>query len=120
MGLMLANILDTFEVPMDTTVHRPTVEEIRWLNKKGDSSEIGKNFEFNDEQLNCCSKTEKEKLKSGKYVKSNLKKQWQEQWPHVNVLHKYVKWTTFEQMEFEAFVAGEARIIQNMEKNGNN
>ena len=29
MGLMLANILDTFEVPMDTTAHRPTVEEIR-------------------------------------------------------------------------------------------
>ena len=60
----------------------------------------------------CCNNREKPKLKSGKYVKTNINIQSQEQWPHLNVMKKYCKRTTFENMEFEAFVAGEARIIE--------
>lgn len=38
----------------------------------------------------------------------------EESWPHVNVLRQYIKCTTFETMDFEAFVAGESRIISSM------
>ena len=58
-----------------------------------------------------CSVAEKPKLKSGTYAKSNINIKVQEQWPHMNVLRKYCKRTTFEQLEFDAFVAGEIKII---------
>ena len=50
-------------------------------------------------------------VKSGKYVKSHIKLKKQEQWPHLNVMRKYVKRTSFEQLDFETFVAGESRTI---------
>ena len=66
--------------------------------------------------LNCNGCGEKNKLKLGKYVKTNLSIQRREQWLHINIMRKYTKRTSFDQMEFEAFVAGETRIIYNMEK----
>ena len=64
----------------------------------------------------CSTCREKDKVvKSGKYVKSNIKIKQQQQWPHINVLRKYVKRPAFDAMEFEAFIAGETRIILSME-----
>ena len=63
----------------------------------------------------CCSSGEKQILKLGKYVKTNIKIKLQEQWPHLNVLCKYAKRTTFENLELDAFIAGETRTIINMQ-----
>lgn len=57
---------------------------------------------------------DKVKVKSGKFAKSNQDLQREEKWPHLNVLRQYTKRTTFDQMEFEMFVAGETRIILSM------
>ena len=54
---------------------------------------------------------DKSKLKSGKYAKTNINIKIQEQWPHMNTMRKYCKHTSFDQMEFDAFVAGETRVI---------
>ena len=61
---------------------------------------------------NCV--MEKSKIKSGKYVKSNIHLKVQEQWPHLNVMRKYTKRTTFESKDFETLVAGETKIILEM------
>ena len=63
----------------------------------------------------CVSCSENTKMKSGKYVKSNISIKRQEQWPHLNTLKKYCKRVQFDQMEFDAFIAGETRIIYNMQ-----
>ena len=60
----------------------------------------------------CCGNDKS--LKSGKFVKTNLKIKVQEQWPHINVLRKYTKRTTFDNLDLEPFVAGETRIIAGM------
>lgn len=62
----------------------------------------------------CTGDKEKVKVKSGKFAKSHVDLKREESWPHVNVMRQYVKRTTFEQMDFEAFVAGETRIINAM------
>ena len=41
------------------------------------------------------------KVKSGKYARSNINIKIQEQWPHLNVLRKYTRRTSFEQLDFE-------------------
>lgn len=53
----------------------------------------------------------KNKIKSGKWAKSHRDLVREETWPHAAVLRQYTKRTTFDQMEFEPFVAGETRII---------
>ena len=58
---------------------------------------------------------EKSKIKSGKFVKTNIDLIRHEQWPHLNMLRRYTKRTSFDNMDFEAFVAGETRIIGHME-----
>ena len=63
----------------------------------------------------CSNGVDKSKLKSGKYVKTNVGIKVQEQWPHMNVLRKYCKRVAFDYMDYEAFVAGETRIILQME-----
>ena len=64
----------------------------------------------------CCEHAQNVKTKqSGKYVKTNVNIKFQENWPHVNTLKKYCKHTTFDNLEFEAFVAGETRVILQME-----
>ena len=63
----------------------------------------------------CSGCGEKQKIKSVKYAKNNISLKKQEQWPHLNVMRKYMRRTTFDQLEFEAFVAGETRIIYSME-----
>ena len=65
--------------------------------------------------LVCQGCGEKSKVKSSKYVKSNISIKKQEQWPHMNVMRKYVKRGTFDQMDFETFVAGETHVIFNMQ-----
>ena len=65
-----------------------------------------------------CQTGEKVKLKSGKFVKTNIDIKKQEQWPHVNVLRKYTRKCSFDNMDFEMFVAGETRIILNMTEPG--
>ena len=56
----------------------------------------------------------KTQIKSGKYVKSNVNIKKQEIWPHTAVSKKYAKRSTFDNLDFEAFVAGEARIVRDM------
>lgn len=56
-------------------------------------------------------KPEKQKIKSGKFAKSHAELVREESWPHLNVLRQYSKRTPFDQMEFDAFVAGETRVI---------
>ena len=56
----------------------------------------------------------KVKVKSGKFAKSNANLIRQEIWPHTAVSRKYMKRTTFDNIEFDAFVAGETRIIHSM------
>ena len=56
---------------------------------------------------------EKTKLKLGKFVKTNIDIKKQEQWLHVNVLRKYMHKCSFDNMEFEMFIAGETRVILN-------
>ena len=62
----------------------------------------------------CCEHSQKAK-QSGKFAKTNVNIKYQENWPHVNVLKKYCKRSTFDNLEFEAFVAGETRVILQME-----
>ena len=71
---------------------------------------------FLTQNNNCssCSGGEKTNIKSGKYVKTNINIKVQEQWPHMNILRKYCKRSTFDQLDFEAFVAGETHIICGM------
>ena len=54
------------------------------------------------------------KVKSGKYARVNINLQRQEVWPHTTVSKKYAKRTTFDNLEFEQFMAGESKIIFNM------
>ena len=54
------------------------------------------------------------KVTSGKFAKSNVNIIRQETWPHTAVSKKYIKRTSFDSMEFEAFVAGETKILYNM------
>ena len=75
------------------------------------------NFEFDNEKLEDCACNivpNQGKLKSGKYAKSSVKVVKQETWPHNAVSRKYVKRNTFENMEFETFVAGETKTIYSM------
>ena len=104
MGLMPMNISDVFNYPDQTVA--PTAEE----RKKMGMVEPGKHDELS-QQNQCLSCNDKQKLKSGKFAKTNINIKVQEQWPHLNVLRKYCKRSTFDQMDFELFVAGESRII---------
>ena len=58
---------------------------------------------------------DKQKLKSWKFARSNPNIKKQEQWPHMNLLRKYVKRCTFDSLDFEQYVAGESRTIMLME-----
>ena len=49
----------------------------------------------------------KQKVKSGKYAKCNANLIREECWPHIAVLKRSTKRVSFDQSEFEAFVAGE-------------
>ena len=75
----------------------------------------GKQDEFILQNFEASCTQDKGRIKSGKYVKSNIDLKIQEQWPHLNVMRKYAKRTTFEQMDYETFIAGEVKIILNME-----
>ena len=66
-------------------------------------------------QGECMGCGEKPKLKSGKFVKTNIDIKIQEQWPHVNVMRKYAKKCAFDNMDFEMFIAGESRVVANMQ-----
>ena len=60
----------------------------------------------------ACSKDTK--VKSGKFAKSHVELIRQEVWPHTAVSKKYVKRGTFDNLDFDAFVAGEAKIVYSM------
>ena len=78
--------------------------------KEHSLGEIGKH-----DMVECgCQSGEKLTLKSGKYVKSNIDIKRQEQWPHMNVLRKYARKCSFDNLDFDMFIAGETRIILNM------
>ena len=53
----------------------------------------------------------KNKIKSGIFAKSNVNLVREEALPHLRVLKTYAKRTTFDQLDFENFVAGKSRII---------
>ena len=87
----------------------PNQVETKML-KEHSLGEIGKH-----DMVECgCQSGEKLKLKSGKYVKSNIDIKRQEQWPHMNVLRKYAWKCSFDNLDFDMFIAGETRIILNM------
>ena len=90
---------------------KPNVAELKKMGETGDEAEEGKDNP--DQQCHMCT-LDNSKVKSGKYVKSNINLKIQEQWPHINVIRKYTKRTTFEAMDYEVFVAGETRIILGM------
>ena len=54
------------------------------------------------------------KVKSGKFAKSHTDLLRQEVWPHSAISKKYSKRPTFDNMDFEQFVAGETKIIYSM------
>ena len=72
------------------------------------------NFQDHEEPIQCGCGSMKQKVKSGKFVKSNPNIIKPELWPHNMVSKKYAKRTTFEGLDFELFVAGESKIIYNM------
>ena len=119
LGLMPNHIPEDGGIPGNTIP--PNAAEMKKLQEGATMggkqlNDISKQIDL-DEQYGCgpnCM-TEKGKVKSGKYVKANINLKYQEQWPHVNVLRKYAKRGSFEQMEFETFVAGETRIIMTMQ-----
>ena len=91
----------------------PTQQELKKLRPqlpegKLDNTDIGKGDLF------CCEHSQNSKLKSGKFLKTNVNIKYQENWPHVNVLKKYCKRCTFDNLDFDAFVAGETRVILQM------
>lgn len=57
---------------------------------------------------------DKNKIKSGKFAKSHTQLVREESWPHLNVLRQYGKRCSFEQMDYETFVAGESRVVLSM------
>ena len=84
----------------------PDREELKKLHLGTEEPQLGGKQDFIPYNCELC-QTEKPKVKSGKYVKSNINIKVQEQWPHLNVLREYVRRTTFDQLDFETFVAGE-------------
>ena len=86
--------------------------------------DINTNFEFGSDILatsnkvninGCvCGNGARPKVKSGKFVKSHINIIWQEVRPHTAVSRNYAKWVGFDQLEFDAFVAGESKIIHSM------
>ena len=81
MGLMPMNIPDD----LFSLQHQNLTPKKDERRKAGLTEEDqGKDKPYNT--LHCsCSSGEKNKLKSGKYVKSNINIKIQEQWPHMNV-----------------------------------
>ena len=94
----------------------PDDRERKWMKEtaqpEGPWDEIGKVKPMHGECGGCHA--EKPKLKSGKFAKTNIDIKKQEQWPHMNVLRKYSKRTSFDNMDFELFMAGETRVISLM------
>ena len=58
----------------------------------------------------------KQKLKLGKYTKHNVNIVREEAWPHMSVLKKYTRRVNFDELDYEAFVAGETRTILMMKE----
>ena len=93
------------------------------FSRRGDKSKcnvhnpltVNTNFDFDIKRLmECNCNVNGTKIKSGKYVKSSVNIQKQEIWPHNAVSKKYTKRPTFDNIEFEQFVAGETKIIYNL------
>ena len=114
----------TAAAAMNTEVAPPTQAEKK---KLGDTFQPGNQGAVGKEELKvlmctgCDNMNERVKV-SGKYAKSNVKIKHQEQWPHLSVMRKYCKRTTFDNLDYETFVAGESRIIaalgEGVEKDG--
>ena len=94
--------------------HRRECEALCW---KAQGEPVGDELLGKHLALDCMGcHGDTSKLKSGKFVKTNIDIKKQEQWPHVNVLRKYTKKAMFDNMDFEMFVAGETRVICNMKR----
>ena len=76
-------------------------------------SDLNRNKECGCSNVNIQS-VPRMQIKSGKFVKSNVNIVRQEVWPHTAVSKKYTKRTSFDNLDFEAFTAGEAKIIHSM------
>ena len=72
------------------------------------------NYEVTDLNDKECACSAQKTVKSGKFAKTNIKIQRQEIWPHITVSKKYTKSTSFDNLKFELFVAGESKIIYSM------
>lgn len=84
------------------------VEPWDHLSLRGDT---GKGMLVDKDEAQCEKGDGKLKIKSGKFAKSHTDLVKEESWPHLNVLRQYSRRTSFDQMDFEAFVAGETRVI---------
>ena len=90
----------------------PNCSEVRLgynVGLEGEDQKVG-------QECGCGSKAN---VKSGKFAKTNINIVKQELWPHVAVLKKYLKRTSFDLLDYEGFVAGESRIIHTLLTQGN-
>ena len=78
--------------------------------KSKHSIKSNRNLLIDSNEYNCV----KSNVKSGKFAKANINIVRSEQWPHTAVARKYIKCTTFDNMDFEMFVAGETKIVLGM------
>ena len=96
---------------MISTTQGPGNQHPLHINSKFDYNIKAEGSNMNRE---CDCATTRPKVKSGKYAKNSSTIIKQEDWPHNAVSKKYAKRTSFEQMDFETFVAGESKIIFSM------
>ena len=99
-----------------------TEEEMEWYTRRGQgkNSKLDEHFVDNitggSGECSNCQNISKIKVKSGKFARVSTNLQRQEEWPHNAVSKKYAKRATFDTLEYDAFVAGEVKIIQKMFK----
>ena len=96
-------------------------DKIDPLHSKTDPLHINTEFGYQhclknpDKSQACkCMVGEKQVIKSGKWARLHAKLVRQEVWPHNGISKKYAKKVSFDQMDYDLFVAGETRIIFSM------
>ena len=75
---------------------------------------IDTKFEYEIDKINendCGCIVSKNKVTSGKFTKYSINIVKQEIWLHIAVSKRYTKRVSFDSLDFEAFIAGETKII---------
>ena len=108
-------------VPENFSASKEGTQEMEQPSKSKckNSLTIQPRFDFDMEQMMgndcaCANNVNKQLVKSGKYVKSNVNLVRQEVWLHTAVSKKYARRMSFDNIDFEQFVAGEPKIVHAM------